>query len=457
MTESVLEDSAALTASPFQRLLRRLIDVAPAELPALGWCWLYIFSVLASYYILRPIRDQMGVAGGVNNLPWLFTGTLVVMLALNVPFSALVKTLPRRQFIPLTYRFFAVTILAFGAALQFATPEQAVWIGRFFFIWTSVFNLFVVSIFWAMVVDIFSSDQGKRLFGFIAAGATLGAIVGSAVTASLAQFVSTPFLLLSAAALLEVSIWCVRRLSLLSAKMSDQPHPERAETPIGGKVLAGFIDTMRSPYLLNTGLFLLLYAVTSTLLYFNQASIVSHSFTDRGAQTTFFATVDLAVNVLTLVIQIFFTGRIVRWLGVGMALALLPALSVLGFGLLAVLPTLLVIVGFQVVRRAGNFALTRPAREVLFTVVTREDRYKAKSFIDTAVYRTGDQVGAWSYALIGGLGWGGTQAGIVAIVLSALWLVNSLWLGRRQEVMAAEQIVEERENGPPKAERPALA
>lgn len=455
MTESVLQDSAAPSDGLIQRLLRRLSNVEPAELPALGWCWLYIFSVLASYYILRPIRDQMGVAGGVNNLPWLFTGTLVVMLALNVPFSALVKTLPRRQFIPLTYRFFALTILAFGAALHFATPEQAVWIGRFFFIWTSVFNLFVVSIFWAMVVDIFSSEQGKRLFGFIAAGATLGAIVGSAVTASLASIVSQPFLLLGAALLLEVSIWCVRRLSRLSAKMSERAHPERAEVPIGGKVLAGFIKTMRSPYLLNTGIFLLLYAVTSTLLYFNQASVVSHSFTSRGAQTAFFATVDLTVNVLTLVIQIFFTGRLVRWLGVGMALALLPALSVFGFGVLAVLPTLAAIVAFQVIRRAGNFALTRPTREVLFTVVAREDRYKAKSFIDTAVYRSGDQVGAWSYALIGGLGWGVTQAAIVAAILSALWLVNSLWLGKRQEALAEEQGIAERNaegNG-----RPALA
>jgi ATP:ADP antiporter, AAA family len=229
--------------------------VTPPELPALGWCWLYIFSVLASYYILRPIRDQMGVAGGVNNLPWLFTGTLVVMLVLNVPFSALVKALPRRRFISLTYRFFALTILAFGAALHFATPEQTVWVGRFFFIWTSVFNLFVVSIFWAMVVDIFTSDQGKRLFGFIAAGATLGAIVGSAVTASLANLVPQPFLLLAAAFLLEISTWCVRQLSRLSTKMSERPHPERGEEPIGGNVLAGLIDTFRSPYLLNTALF----------------------------------------------------------------------------------------------------------------------------------------------------------------------------------------------------------
>ena len=438
MTPSRLEGSAATPDHPFQRILRRLIDVRPQELPALGWCWLYISSVLESYYILRPIRDQMGVAGGVDNLQWLFTGTLVVMIVLNIPFSALVKMLPRRQFIPLTYRFFAVTILACGAALHVATPEQTVWIGRFFFIWTSVFNLFVVSIFWAMVVDIFTSEQGKRLFGFIAAGATIGAIIGSAVTASLAQSVSQPVLLLGAALLLEVSIWCVRRLSRLSVTLSERPHPERGEAPVGGSVFAGLIKTLRSPFLLNIGVFLLLYAVTSTLLYFDQASIVSRSFNDRGAQTAFFATIDLAVNILTLVTQIFLTGRLLRWLGVGMALALLPALTMLGFGLLGVLPTLAVIVGFQVLRRAGNFALTRPAREVLFTVVPREDRYKAKAFIDTAVYRTGDQVGAWSYALIGALGFGATQAAMVAVILSAAWLANSLWLGRRQAILATQ-------------------
>jgi AAA family ATP:ADP antiporter len=297
--------------SPVLRILRRVIDVSQAELPALGWCWLYIFSVLASYYILRPIRDQMGVAGGVNNLPWLFTGTLIVMLILNVPFSALVKLLPRKRFISLSYRFFAFSILAFGAMLYEATPEQAVWVGRFFFIWISVFNLFVVSIFWSMVVDIFSPEQGKRLFGFIAAGATLGAIVGSSLTVSLAQKVQPAALLVGAALLLEISTWCVRRLSRLSTKMSDRPHPEREEEPIGGGVMAGFVDAFRSPYLLNTAIFLLLYAITSTFLYFSQASVVSASFTTRASQTTFFATIDLIVNAITLTIQVFLTGRLV--------------------------------------------------------------------------------------------------------------------------------------------------
>jgi AAA family ATP:ADP antiporter len=439
MTEAPAGSDASDSDGPMLRLLRRLIDVTAAELPALGWCWLYIFSVLASYYILRPIRDQMGVAGGVNNLPWLFTGTLVVMLLLNVPFSALVKLLPRRQFISLSYRFFAVTILAFGAALHWATPEQTVWVGRAFFIWTSVFNLFVVSIFWSMVVDIFSSEQGKRLFGFIAAGATLGAIVGSSLTASLALRVQPAFLLIGAALLLEVATLCVRRLSRLSSAVSDRPHPEREEQPIGGGVMSGFVDAVRSPYLLNTAIFLLLYAVTSTFLYFSQASVVSASFTGRGAQTAFFATIDLLVNSITLVVQVFLTGRLVKWFGVAVVLAVLPVLSMLGFGAIAVLPTLMAVASFQVLRRAGNFALTQPARQVLYTVVSREDRYKAKNFIDTAVYRAGDQVGAWSYALIGAVGWGIKQAGIVAIVLSALWLVNSVWLGRRQEALAKQQ------------------
>jgi ATP:ADP antiporter, AAA family len=439
MAESTSGSDSSAPESLALRYLRRLIDVMPAELPALGWCWLYIFSVLASYYILRPIRDQMGVAGGVNNLPWLFTGTLIAMLVLNVPFSALVKLLPRRQFISLSYRFFAVTILAFGAALHWATPGQTIWVGRFFFIWISVFNLFVVSIFWSMVVDIFSSEQGKRLFGFIAAGATLGAIVGSSVTASLALLVPPAFLLVGAAVLLEFSTLCVRRLSRISTKVSERPNLEQEEEPIGGNVMAGFVDAIRSPYLLNTGIFLLLYAVTSTFLYFSQASVVSESFTSRAAQTQFFATIDLTVNVITLVVQVFLTGRLVRWLGVAVVLALLPALSMLGFGTIAMLPTLFAVASFQVLRRAGNFALTQPARQVLYTVVSREDRYKAKNFIDTAVYRAGDQVGAWSYALIGMVGWGIKEASFVAIALSALWLVNSFWLGKRQEALARQQ------------------
>lgn len=433
-----LADAPPHSDSAFYRFLNKIIDVRPSEVPALAWSWLYIFSLLSSYYIMRPIRDQMGVAGGVNNLQWLFTGTLIGMVVLNLPFSWLVQTFPREKFIAISYRFFAANILLFALALYAATPEQTIWVGRIFFIWTSIFNLFVVSIFWQMIVDVFTSEQGKRLFGFIAAGATLGAISGSAFTISTVEHMAPGYLMVGAAIMLEVAVFCVRRLSGLSAALSERPHVE-PEAPIGGTLLGGFRDALSSGYLLNVSLFLLLYAVTSTFLYFQQAAVVSHSFANRAAQTQFFASVDLGVNVLTLAVQLFLTGRILKRFGVGTTLSMLPVFSVIGFGAVALIPTLASVVGFQLIRRAGNFAIARPTREVLFTVLPREDRYKAKSFIDTAVYRLGDQLGAWSFALLTTLGLGLTQVSVVAAAVSGCWLANSWWLGRRQEVLARQQ------------------
>jgi ATP:ADP antiporter, AAA family len=418
--------------------LRRLIDVRREEVSALAWAWLYIFAVLSSYYIMRPIRDQMGVAGGVNNLQWLFTGTLVGMLCLNIPFAYLVKTLPRTRFIPISYRFFAANILVFAALLYFADSEQTIWIGRAFFIWISIFNLFVVSVFWALIVDIFSTDQGKRLFGFIAAGATIGAIAGSGITASLARFVPVTFLLIGSVLLLEVAVYSVRHLSRLAGTLHAEPA-SAADQAIGGNVLAGITHPFKSAYLLNVGIFILLFGITATFLYFQQATIVAQNFADRGAQTAFFASIDLLVNCLTLAVELFLTGRILRYFGVGLALAFLPVLTLFGFATLAFVPALGALVTFQVLRRSTDYAIARPAREVLYTVVPREDRYKAKNFIDTVVYRGGDQVGAWSYALLAALGLGATEVAITAAVLSVFWLINGLWLGRKQESMAAEK------------------
>jgi AAA family ATP:ADP antiporter len=426
---------AAVTSGWLHRLLRCAIDVRLAELRALGWSWLYIFSILFAYYILRPIRDEMGVAGGVENLPWLFTGTLLGMLAVNPPFAALVAKLPRVKFIAVAYRFFAANLLLFAVLLYLASAAQNIWIGRLFFIWVSVFNLFVVSVFWALMVDVFDSEQGKRLFGFIAAGATLGGIVGSSVTAAFAKQLPAACLLLGSALLLEAAVFCVRRLSLLSEALHRTPGAARADAPIGGAILSGLAHALKSPYLINVSLFLLLFAITSTFLYFQQAEIAQKYFTDRGARTAFFASVDLWVNALTLGAQLFVTGRTIKWLGVGLTLAILPLLSIAGFATLAWMPTMGALVTIQVTRRACNFAFARPSREVLFTVVPREDKYKAKSFIDTVVYRLGDQVGAWSYAGLGLLGMGMTGISIVAVPLSILWLVNGLWLGRKQQAL----------------------
>src|SRR5262249_27104369 len=440
LTDHSRTDETAPTGSVrLGALFRRFVEVKPEETAVVVWCWLYIFSVLSSYYIMRPIRDQAGVASGVNNLQWLFLGTLAGMLLLNVPFAYLVKKLPRSRFIPITYHFFAANIVLFAAALRWSDPGQTIWVGRVFFIWVSVFNLFVVSVFWQLNVDLFSSEQGKRLFGLIAAGATIGAIVGSSVTASLARYVSPTLLLLGAAMLLEIAVLAVGRLSRLSPALHHQPSADRAEVPIGGSALAGITHAFRSPYLANVSLFLLLFAITSTFLYFQQAGIVSRSFSDRGAQTAFFATVDLLVNILTLGVQLFLTGRILLMFGVALTLGLLPALTIIGFGALALMPTIAAVAVFQVLRRAADYAIARPTREVLFTVVPREDRYKAKSFIDTVVYRVGDQIGAWSVALLRGLGLGTAGLALVVIPIAALWLANAVWLGRRQEQLGARQ------------------
>ena len=410
----------------------------PEELAVLGWSWLYIFSVLSAYYILRPIRDEMGVAGGVENLQWLFSGTLLGMMAVNPPFAALVAKLPRVRFISITYRFFIGNLLFFVLLLLWATAEQNIWVGRVFFIWTSVFNLFVVSVFWGLMVDVFSSEQSERLFGFISAGATLGGIVGANITASLAEHIPTAYLLLGSAALLEMAIFSVRRLSRLSGALRRRPTSQ-GETAIGGTVLSGLTHAFKSAYLVNVSLYILLYATTSTFLYFQQAEIARQSFINRGARTVFFARIDLFVNILTLVAQFFVTGRVIRALGVGLTLTLLPGLSIVGFTTLATAPTLVVLVTYQVLRRTGNFALARPTREILFTVLPREDKYKAKSFIDTVIYRIGDQVGAWSYAGLSFIGLGMTGIAIAAVPLCAAWLINCYWLGRKKETLAKSE------------------
>jgi ATP:ADP antiporter, AAA family len=434
MSES--EAAQQAEAGSAYRLLKRLIDVRPAEMRALAWSWLYIFCVLSAYYILRPIRDDMGVAGGVENLQWLFTGTLLGMIVVNPPFAALVAKLPRVRFIAISYRFFIVNLLIFIFFFNVATAEQHIWVGRVFFIWTSVFNLFVVSVFWALMVDVFDSEQGKRLFGFIAAGATLGGIAGSSITASLAKDVPATYLLLGSAVLLEAAVLSVRRLSGLSDALHQRPAVQSDKALIGGSVFSGLTHAFKSPYLINMSVYMLLFAVTSTLLYFQQLEIARQSFAERGARTAFFARIDLWVNILTLVAQLFLTARVLQAIGVALTLAILPVLSILGFGALAMAPTIAVVVVYQVLRRAGNFSFARPTREVLFTIVSREDKYKAKSFIDTVIYRTGDQVGAWSFAALGFLGLAMTGISIVAVPISIAWLLNALWLGRKQERLA---------------------
>jgi AAA family ATP:ADP antiporter len=422
-------------------LLKKIVAVEEKEIAPMLWATLYFFLLLAAYFVIRPIRDEMGVAGGVRNLPWLFLATLLGMLLIHPLFTALVSRSPRRLFIPLSYTFFAANLVAFWLLFMTISEGAGVWAGRVFFVWTSVFNLFVVSIFWSLMADLFRPAQAKRLFGFVAVGGTVGAVVGSSLTASLAERVGPTNLLLVSAAILGLAMLAARILmsTVARSRIDDDPlRPPTAqiEQPVGGGVFDGIRTVFASNYLLGIVGYMLLYTITATILYFQQAEIVEVTFADRAARTVFFARIDLAVNILTALTQIFLTGRIVHRIGVALALATLPLVCVFGFAALGVAPTLVAIAVFQVLRRTSNYAIARPCREMLYTVIPRSAKYKAKNFIDTFVYRFGDQMGAWSYSGLGAIGLGAAAISLVAIPLAATWMVIGLWLGRKQQEMA---------------------
>jgi ATP:ADP antiporter, AAA family len=441
-------------------LINRSVNIREGEGPALFLSALYYFVLLCAYYIIRPIRDDMGAAGGVENLAWLFTGTLTGMMILHPIYSAFVSRMPRRKFIAVVYRFFMAQLVVFYILFQSLDGVSEIWAGRIFFVWTSVFNLFVISVFWSLVNDVFRPSQSKRLFGVIAVGGTAGALAGSAITSFLAAGLGAITLLLVSALLLEVAAWVSRYLSdneqkLALAAIADEAEKKDAdirnlEVPdeslviqqvntkqtelIGGGTLDGVMHVLRSPYLLGIAALMLFFTIVSTYLYFMQIAIVNEALgDDRVARTQLFANRDLVVNAITLVVQMFLTGRILRWLGIGVSLALLPVISFAGFGLLAVAPVLAVVIGFDVLRRAGNFAIQRPARESLYTVVSRTDKYKAKNFNDTFVYRVGDQLGAWSYTAMMYFGLGLTGLALTMLPVSLIWVFLAVWLGRQYQ------------------------
>jgi len=419
------------------RLLQKIVNVRDSEIGVMLTSCAYFFFLFAGYAIIRPLRDDMGVAGGVRNLPWLFTGTLIAMLVVHPIYAAIVARLPRHRFIPLAYRFFAANLLLFFLLLKVMPDDSHVWIGRVFYVWTSVYNLFVVSVFWSFMADIYRSEQARRLYGFIAVGGTAGGLIGASTTALLAEPLGPVNLLLISVVLLEIAVYCVRRLGRDVGPAAGLEN--EADRPIGGGAVDGMRAVLRSPYLLGICGYMLLYTITATFLYFQQAEIIVEVFgDDRAARTALFAKIDVAVNALTIITQMFLTGRLIRWLGVAVALAALPAICILGFLKLGFGPTLVALVVFQVLRRSSNYAVARPAREMLYTVVSRDEKYKAKHFIDTFVYRGGDQIGAWSYAFMGWIGLGMSAISFVAIPLAAVWLVVGLALGREQKSRSAQ-------------------
>jgi AAA family ATP:ADP antiporter len=443
VSEAPRED---VVGSPLHALLRRAVDIRADEVRAVLTSFAFFFFLLSSYFVLRPIRDAVAAASGVRNLPWLFAGTLAGTLVLNPFFAALVVRFPVRRVIPISYNFFVSNLLIFYGVLRFLSSAEGstvdMWAGRAFFWWTTVFALFNTSIFWCLMADAFKSEQAKRLFGFIGVGGTLGSIIGSAVTASLATRIGAVNMLLVSATLIELAIITIVRFPLAAHGDPANAAVRRGRRDdsdiIGGSVWSGFGAVVKSPYLLGICAFMVLYTIGSTFLYFEQSDIVGRYYATASTRTAVLAQLEFAAQLLTVLTQVFFTGRFIRWVGLGIALALLPILSIVGFGALGVLPTFATLAVFTVARRGANFAITNPAMEVLFTVVPREDKYKAKNIIETFVYRGGDQLGAWTYAGLAAIGLGLAGISFVGVPIAVVWLGLGLWLGRKQAVLAGD-------------------
>lgn len=422
-------------------LLLRLSGAHADELRAALWSFLYFFALLASYYVLRPIRDEMANQVGSKNLAELFTYVFVTMLLVVPVFGWLTARFPRKTLLPWIYGFFALNLAGFFAWMQAGGGEQSALTGRVFYVWVSVFNLFVVSVFWSFMADLFVTEQAKRLYGFIAAGGTVGALVGPTITSTLVEGLGPKNLMLVSAGFLVVAIVCIQGLRAWERRQ-DVDAEARArnaqeEQPIGGSIWAGLRDVLTNPYLFAICAFMLAYALLSTLLYFQQVEMLPAAISSPAERTKLLARVDLAVNVLVLLIQVFAFGKLMTKLGTRVMLVAMPILAVFGFAALAAVPTLAMLIVFGVLRRAGEYAVSKPARETLFNVLPAEQKYKAKNVIDTVVHRSGDWVSTLAFSGLKAQGVTITQLSMLAVPIALAWWGVAHWLGGRAAGAAA--------------------
>lgn len=390
---------------------------------ALGF--ISFFLILCSWYILRPVRETMGVQTGASRLQWLFTGTFIATVAVVPVFGWIVKHVPKRMLLPLVYGFFVLNLAVFFIVFRSGITIAA---AAAFFIWLSVFNLFVVSLFWSNVSDMFTDEQAGRLYGYISAGGTAGALTGPAITAVLAKHVPTSTLLALSAILLVGAAACMVLMRRGVERMDAGTADAR---PIGGSILAGIPLTWNVISLRGIAFLIICYTAVSTVLYVEQAAMVEKTFSDPGERTAFFAMIDLAINCLALTIQILLTRRVIQQFGLRITLAVVPLIVAGGLVVIGAWRTAFLLAIVQIIHRAGEFSLTRPGREIIYTTVDAESRYKAKNFIDTTIYRANDAFASWLVALIRGAGlsavvWFGIPAAI-------LWMLTGYKIGRRHD------------------------
>jgi AAA family ATP:ADP antiporter len=426
--------------SAWRRGLWKLARIEGHEANAALAGFAYIFCAFAAYMILRPVRETMGITSGVANLPALFWGTLLATLAAQPVFGWLTSRFPRTVFLPWVYAFFGLNLLAFY--LWFHVQSDHTWIARAFFIWLTVFALFVPSVFWSLMADIFRPEQARRLYGFLAAGTSAGGVLGPLMAATLAPVVGTINLLLLSLAFLVASIFCIRYLTYWHARAvasnpAFAPRSGQKDTdvnkPLGGSLWAGFSLVAGSRHLLGIAAFVLLLTWVSTFLYLQQAELVERALPDRDAQTQLFGWVDFAVQSLSLILQLFVLGRLTKGLGYTVTITLVPVLLIAAYMALALYPVLAVLLGAMIIRRVGEYSIVRPCREMLFTSVDRETKYKAKNFIDTVVYRAGDATSGSLHSVLGWLGFATSGIAWAGAFIAALWAALAYRLGRTHE------------------------
>ena len=402
------------------------LTARPEELSAVAYGFLLFFMLFCAYMMLRPVRETMGITGGVDNLQWLFLATFLATLIFIPLFGLLASKLPRARLLPASYVFAAATLTVLGT-MMIVDPAD-VWLGRVFYVWLSVLNLFLISVAWSLMSDVFRSEQATRLFGSIAAGASAGALVGPIASGSLVAIVGHGGLLLLSAMLLLLTIPLANQL--VRWRDTDPRTEDRSWNvgeALGGGVLSGLMLILRSPYLLGIGLMVVLLASVSTFLYFEQARIVAAAIPDPVRQTQIFSAIDVLVQALTIAVQLLVTGRIAQRMGITPLLTAIPLLMVGALGLLALAASFPLLIGIVVLRRVGEYALARPGREMLFTKVGQEARYKAKNVIDTVVYRGGDAISAWIKTAVDAVG---APAMLVGAGFAGAWALTGFWLGR---------------------------
>ena len=422
----------------------QVLGIERDELVAVAWSFVYFFCIMSAYFMLRSVRETMAIISGVQNIPWLFTGTFVLMIMATPVFGWVASRYPRRTFLPWVYYFFISNILIFFVVFTYAQENNLslLWISRAFFVWLSVFNLFVVSVFWSFMADIYTKQQSRRLFGVISAGGSAGAIIGPIVTSVLVIPIGFKNLFPISALLLLLGVYCVYRLrSWVRQRDRDDAslNSVESERPIGGTAWAGLKFVVNQRYFSAIAFALLCANFLGGAMYMYLAQMVSTTFEGADRQTQVFAFMDAAINVLSFIGQLLIVKHSVRKLGIGWTLSLLPLLSVVGFTLLAFNPTFAVIAAFQILRRSLGFGLSKPTSDMLYSVVSPEEKYKAKNFIETTVYRGWDVVSTWTIRSIGSIGLSGVA--LLCVPIAFVWVLIVRWIGRdyrrRDEAMNA--------------------